>query len=139
MIQTLTTFLREGRLNSAVACIPSTPHNSTTKKNTQLCPLLTFRGYHPPSRASPPPQEFPVPQCLLVHAEEAKPLGQNETPHNGSTKERCCCSDSICSWHSPCPIFQLQILSIHLATGNSQFFHEGLDAHSLVILNQLGE
>lgn len=80
-----------------------------------------------------------MPQCFLVHAEEAKPLGQNGTPHNGSTRERCCHSDSVCSGHSPCPILQLQILSIHLPTGNSQFFHEGLDAHSLVILNQFGE
>lgn len=39
----------------------------------------------------------------------------------------------------PYPLFWLQILNTHLSTGNSQFFHEGLDAHSLVILNQFSE
>lgn len=39
----------------------------------------------------------------------------------------------------PHPLSQLQILDIHLPTGNSQYLHEGLDAHSLVILNQFSE
>lgn len=37
------------------------------------------------------------------------------------------------------PLFWLQILGIHLPTGNTQYLHEGLYAHRLVVPNQFGE
>lgn len=39
----------------------------------------------------------------------------------------------------PHPVFPLQTLDTHLPTGNCQYLHKGLDAHGLVVPNQLSE
>lgn len=39
----------------------------------------------------------------------------------------------------PHPLFPQKTLAIHLPTGNSQYLHEGLDAHTLVVSHQIRE
>ena len=85
-----------------------------------------------------------LPSAQLVAFPGACRRGQAAWPEwdtpNGNTKERRCHSDYLLKAQTmPHPLCWLQILDTHLPTGNSQYLHEGLDAHSLVISNQFGE
>lgn len=111
------------------------------KRNIQLYPLLTFRGQQGITHLPVPLPHPRTPQHLPVHAEAVKLLGQNGTPLNRNTKEMPCSvsNHSLMAQSMPHSLFPLRILDIHLPTGNSQYLHEGLDAHGLVVLHQLRE
>lgn len=143
VIQTLAAILRERRVDSAMACRCSTPPKEHSPEENPA--MITAGkhgagGQHQSARASPHPR---TPQCPAIHIPwcmQKRPSCLASTGYPQQEPKLECRSDSQCRAQSlPYILFLLQILSTHLPTGNSQFLHEGLDAHSLVIPNQFGE
>lgn len=123
------------------------PFTHTEEHNEEKYPSLSTAdvqgavGCHPPASASPPPQVSPPTSISQCMQKQPSCLARTGHPSTG-TEKRCCCRDSNHSLRAqsmPHPLFPPQTPDIHLPTGNSQYLHEGLDAHGLVIPHQLGE